>query len=86
MQAMRFEMDLQEEIELKERYLRRAINDYEYSFALEYDKSRMTTRAVKEGTVDFDYHNSKKDVEVSRDGAWVRARVWVPKEGIDAEK
>jgi hypothetical protein len=79
-------MDLQEEIELKERYLRKAINEYEYSLASEYDKSRMTTKAVKEGTVDFDYHNAKEDVEISRDGAWIRARVWVPKEWIDAEK
>jgi hypothetical protein len=83
---MRFEMDLQEEMELKERYLHKAINEYEYSFASEYDKSRMTTRAVKEGTLDFEYHNSKEDVEICPDGAWIRARVWVPKEWIDAEE
>ena len=55
-------------------------------FASEYDKLRMTNRAAEEGTVDFDYHNSKEDVEIGRDGAWVRARVWVPKEWIDSEK
>lgn len=76
-------MDSQEN-DLKERYLRTAIDDYEFSFASEYEKSKMSTRASKEGTLDFDYHNAKEDVEVSRDGAWVRARVWVPKKWLKA--
>jgi hypothetical protein len=79
-------MDSQQEIELKEHYLRIAIDEYEYSFAEEYDKSDMTKKASKEGTLDFDYHNAKEDVEISRDGAWVRARVWVPKEWLDSHK
>ena len=72
-------MDLPKGTELKERYLRKAINEYEYSYAPEYEKKQMTPKASKEGTLDFDYNNSEKDVEISRDGAWVNARVWVPK-------
>jgi hypothetical protein len=67
----------------KERYLRKAISEYEYSYAPEYEKTRMSPKAVKEGTLDFDYHNPMEDVEIGRDGAWVRARVWVPKEWLN---
>jgi hypothetical protein len=66
------------EVETKRHYLQRAIDEYEYSWAPEYDKRAMTPRAVSEGTVDFDYGETDK-VEISTDGAWVNARVWVPK-------
>ena len=72
-------------VDLKKRYLQKAIDEYEYSPALEYDKCSMTARAAKEGTVDFDYHNAESDVEISRDGGWVTARVWVPKKWVDSE-
>jgi hypothetical protein len=75
-------MNLVQEAELKERYLRRAICEYEYSPAPEYDKSRMSPQAAEAGTVDFD---PKADVEICRDGAWVAARVWVPKEWLDSK-
>jgi hypothetical protein len=45
----------------------------------------MTAKAASEGTLDFDYHNSDSDVEISRDGAWVKARVWIPKEWLEFE-
>jgi hypothetical protein len=67
----------------KERYLRKAIAEYEYSYAPEYEKTRMNSKAVTEGALDFDYDNPVSDVEISRDGAWVRARVWVPKEWLN---
>jgi hypothetical protein len=70
---------------VKERYLNRAILEYEYSFAQEYDKTSITSKAAKEGTIDFDYGNASSDVELSRDGAWVKARVWVPKSWLDQE-
>jgi hypothetical protein len=69
--------------ELKKRYLQKAIEEYEYSFAHEYDKSQLTSKAASEGTVDFEYHNAESDVEISRDGAWVNARVWVPKRWLE---
>ena len=71
------------EVDLKERYLRKAIEEYEYSPASEYDKSSMSPTAAAQGTLDFDYHNSSSAVELSIDGAWVSARVWVPKQWLD---
>ena len=70
--------------ELKGQYLRQAIEEYEYSPAPEYDKSHMSSRAVHAGTLDFDYDHPEKDVDLSNDGsgAWVNARVWVPKEWL----
>ena len=72
----------QQKIRLKKRYLRKAISEYEYSPAPEYDKSRMSSKAAKYGTLDFDW-NPESDVEISSDGAWVKARVWVPKEWLN---
>lgn len=69
---------MSDDFEMKRRYLKIAIDEYEYSGAPEYDKTRMTPRAVAEGTVDLDYGDTEK-VEISSDGAWVPARVWVPK-------
>jgi hypothetical protein len=66
------------ELEIKRHYFQKAIDEYEYSWAPEYDKRAMTPKAVSEGTVDFDYGDTDK-VEISTDGAWVYARVWVPK-------
>jgi hypothetical protein len=68
---------------LKEKYLRKAIEEYEYSPSSEYDKASMSHRAVAEGTLDFDYHNAQSAVELSIDGAWVSARVWLPKKWLD---
>ncbi|MBN1570430.1 MAG: hypothetical protein JXA73_21485 [Acidobacteria bacterium] len=68
---------------MKEKYLRKAISEYEYSPAPEYEKAGMTPRAANDGTLDFDYDNAQSDVDISRDGAWVQARVWVPKKWID---
>jgi hypothetical protein len=78
-------LDFSQEGNIKERYLKKAITEYEYSFGPEYDRTRMTAKAATEGTLDFDYHSSDSDVEISRDGAWVNARVWVPKEWLDSE-
>ncbi len=69
---------MSDDSEMRRRYLHRAIDEYEYSWAPEYDKTSMTPRAVSEGTIDFDYGDTEK-VGVSSDGAWVVARVWVPK-------
>jgi hypothetical protein len=69
--------------DMKEIYLRKAIAEYEYSHAPEYEKTRMTSKAVKEGTLDFEYDSPTSDVEISMDGAWVKARVWVPNEWLD---
>ena len=66
--------------ELEKRYLHMAISEYEYSPAPEYKKSRMSSKAAEHGTLDFDYKNPDSDVEICRDGAWVKGRVWVPKE------
>jgi hypothetical protein len=66
-----------DESEIKRRYLDRAIEEYEYSWASEYEKRAMTPRAVSEGTVDIG--GDIDEVEVSLDGAWVKATVWVPK-------
>ena len=68
--------------ELKKQYLRKAISEYEYSPASEYEKSRMSPKAAEHGTLDFDYKNAESDVEISKDGAWVKARVWVSKEWL----
>lgn len=73
------------EAALKEKYLRKAIDEYEYSPAPEYDKASMSPRAIMEGTLDFDYDNADKSVELSVDGAWVDARVWVPKGWFQTE-
>ena len=70
-------------MELKRRYLRKAISEYEYSPAPEYERSRIGSKAAEHGTLDFDYKNSESDVEISSDGAWVKARVWVPKEWLN---
>jgi len=37
------------------------------------------------GATDFDYQNEESDVDIATDGAWVRARVWVPKEWLDLD-
>lgn len=68
--------------ELKKRYLQKAIEEYEYSLAAEYDKSHLSPRAACEGTVDFDYDNAEANVEISSDGAWVNARVWIPQKWL----
>jgi hypothetical protein len=72
--------------ETKQRYLQKAIDEYEYSPAPEYEKSRMSSRATQSGTLDFDYDDPETDVDLSNngDGAWVNARVWVPKEWLDS--
>jgi len=69
--------------DLKRRYLLKAIEEYEYSFAVEYDKSELTPKAAVEGTIDFDY-KAESEVEISPDGAWVKARVWVPKKWMES--
>jgi hypothetical protein len=76
-------MGSQPDTALKKQYLLKAITEYEYSPAPEYEKSKMSSRAVNQGTVDFEYHNEELDVDIAPDGAWVRARVWVPKEWLD---
>jgi hypothetical protein len=58
-------------------------DEYEYSSAPEYDKSSMSSKAVTQGTLDFDYDKAQSAVELSTDGAWVSARVWVPKQWLD---
>lgn len=74
--------NLSQQSELKKRYLQKAIEEYEYSFAAEYDKAQLSPRAVSEGTVDFDYDNADADVDISSDGAWVNARVWIPQKWL----
>jgi hypothetical protein len=71
--------------ELKQRYLQKAIDEYEYSPAPEYDKPNTSSRAARSGTLDFDYHDPDGDVVLCNagTGAWVNARVWVPKEWLD---
>jgi hypothetical protein len=78
-------MDSQMDAALKTKYLRKAIREYEYSPASEYEKSTMSPMAVEQGTVDFGYQNEESDVDIAPDGAWVRARVWVPKEWLDSD-
>lgn len=73
------------EIDIKNKYLQMAISQYEYSPAPEYEKRRMSIKAATKGTIDFDYHDAESDVEVAPDGAWVRARVWVPKDWLAAD-
>jgi hypothetical protein len=72
--------------ELKKQYLRKAIDEYEYSPAPHYDKPHMSSRAAQSGTLDFDYHDPERDVDLCNvgSGAWVNARVWVPKEWLDS--
>ena len=70
---------------LKQKYLRKAIDEYEYSSAPEYDKLSMSLLAAAQGTLDFDYDNADSAVELSIDGAWVDARVWVPKQWIQTD-
>ncbi len=75
---------------LQKQFLRKAIDEYEYSPAPEYDKKRMSPRACRAGTLDIDYANSTRDVELSFNGsvcngAWVTARVWVPREWLDSK-
>jgi hypothetical protein len=76
-------VDPLQERKLKDRYLLKAVSEYEYSPAPEFEKTRMTSKAAEEGTLDFDYGNADSDVEIDRDGAWVDARVWIPKERLD---
>jgi hypothetical protein len=76
--------DSSQQSELKKRYLKKAIEEYEYSFAAEYDKTQLSPKAASEGTVDFDYHDPDGDVEISSDGAWVNARVWIPKKWLES--
>ena len=66
------------DLELKRTYVEQAIADYEYSWAPEYDKRAMSPRAVAEGTIDVAYDDTER-VHLSQDGAWVIARVWIPK-------
>ena len=73
------------EADLKRTYLRKAIQEYEYSPASEYDKLRMSRLATTQGTVDFNQNDPDSAVELSVDGAWVNARVWVPKQWVQAE-
>jgi len=72
--------------ELKKQYLQKAIDEYEFSPTPEYEKSRMSPRAARAGTLDFDYHDPEEDVDLCNigSGAWVKARVWVPKEWLDS--
>jgi hypothetical protein len=78
------EENLVRQIDMKKRYLLKAIEEYEYSYAPEYDKTHPTLVAVSEGTLDFDYHDPESDVKISPDGAWVNARVWVPKKWLES--
>jgi len=71
--------------DVRKKYLRLAIEEYEYSFASEYQKRHMTRRAANEGTVDFGSYDEVSDVEVSPDGAWVKARVWIPKDWLNSK-
>ena len=73
-----------EQVALKKQYLQTAIDEYEYSPAPEYEKSRMISGAAQSGTLDFDYDDPERDVDLSNNGsgAWVNARVWVPKEWL----
>jgi hypothetical protein len=71
---------------LKKRYLRKAIAEYEYSFAPEYAKKRMSRRAVTQGTIDLDPNEPDAHVDPSPDGAWVTASVWVPKKWLQRER
>ena len=70
--------------DLKKQYLLLAIEEYEYSPAPEYDKPHLSSRAGQSGTLDFDYDHPERDVDLSTDGsgAWVSARVWVPKQWL----
>ena len=64
-------MDLSEpsrRAELKRQYLRQAIEDYEYSSAPEYDKPLMSFRAAHAGTLDLDYNDPERNVDLSNDG------------------
>ena len=75
--------------ELKKKYLQVAIDEYEFSQASEYEKPHMSRRATTGGTLDFEYHDAESDVKLSRDGAdgaWVNARVWVPREWLDSHR
>ena len=71
--------------ELKQKYLRKAIDEYEYSHAPEYHKLRMSPLAVRQGTLDFNYDSADSEVELDIHGAWVNARVWVPKEWLQID-
>ena len=73
------------EAALKQRYLRKAIDEYEYSPAPEYDKLSMSPLAATQGTLDFDYDKADSSVELSINGAWVNARVWVPKDWVQTD-
>jgi hypothetical protein len=74
------------DVELKRQYLGKAIEEYEYSPASEYDKTQMSSRAAEVATLDFDYDDPERDVDLCNtdNGAWVNARVWVPKALLDS--
>jgi len=65
---------------------RKAIEEYEYSPASEYDKPQIGSRAAECGTLDFDYDDPERDVDLCNagTGAWVNARVWLPKAWLDS--
>lgn len=71
-------MTPQAQAAMREQYFRKAIDEYEYSPAPEYDKSSVSSKAATQGTLDFDYDDAQSAVELSTSGAWVNARVWVP--------
>jgi hypothetical protein len=52
------------DVELKRQYLRKAIEEYEYSPASEYDKTQMSSRAAEVATLDFDYDDPERDVDL----------------------
>jgi hypothetical protein len=52
------------DVELKRQYLGKAIEEYEYSPASEYDKTQMSSRAAEVATLDFDYDDPERDVDL----------------------
>ena len=70
--------------ELKRQYLRKAIEEYEYSPASEYDKPQISSRAAECGTLDFDYDDPERDLCNAGTRAWVNTRVGIPKAWLDS--
>jgi hypothetical protein len=68
---------------LKQLYRQKAIKKYEYSWAPEYEKRGMTRRAIRKGTVNFDWQDA--EVELAPDGAWVTASVWCQRSGYNQD-
>ncbi len=58
-------MDSRSEAEVRKAYLRKAICEYEYSPAPEYEKCRMSFQGAEQWTVDVDYRYAKSDVELA---------------------